>query len=254
MPPTNRSSFIPKKSITRLKHVRSGKQYYLLGYVAYSIFFATLLAVGFVFFYTNYLDTRLSEKIAELDAQQVAFDQSDIVRVKELERQIKLAEHLFSLHTSTYAIFKELESIVVNGISLGGFQYERLDDSEATVSIAGGARRFDAVAFQRGLFSGAEILADAEFVGLSKKGEVKLDPEAAVVEVVDTDTDEVTSPVSFSIEDTILVSDIPFDISVYEDESQVRSVPVVPAAPTSATTTEVDSLEDETIESSAEES
>lgn len=234
MQPTNRSSFIPKKSIKRVERVRSGKQVYILSYIAYAIFLATLLATGAVFFYASVLEGRLQSVIAELDAQRVSFDQGDIVRIKEAERQHKIAEYLFNNHVSTYAIFNELERLAVDRVLFKTFAYSRVDANVAELSISGGSERFDSSAFQSSLLRTGNILSDAQFIGISKTDDELPVPSSQSNRTNQNDNeDTVDTPVAFTITHNFYVSLLPFSQSHYE----VQSV-VPPPQPVASTTTE----------------
>jgi hypothetical protein len=224
MQPTNRSSFIPKKSIKRVERVRSKKQIYILSYVAYAIFFATLVAIAAVFFYANSLTTQLQAVINELDAQQVAFSQGNIAAVKEAERRVKIANYLFSKHAGTYAIFGEIERLAVDGVTFRSFSYERIDDALAMIEISGGTDQFDSVAFQNLLFADNNLLRGIMFDGVSKSGGGVLQEGG-----ISDNNDETSQPVSFSVTKELPVSAIPFALNLYEVPAVEEVVPEVPA-------------------------
>lgn len=204
---------------------------YILSYIAYAVFLATVLAVGAVFFYANVLNNQLDALITELDAQRVSFSTGDIVRIKEAERRHKLAEYLFNNHASTYAIFNEIERFAVDGVVFTSFSYRRVDDDIARINVAGGSERFDSTAFQSSILSTGDVFATADFVGISKVGDV------SQLEVVQNNNDnennntEILTPVQFAIEQDLLVSQIPFSQGNYE----VRLPPPAPVTNPSET-------------------
>ena len=211
MQPNNRSSFIPKKSIKRVERSRGGNQLYLLSYVAYAIFFATLLATAAVFFYANLLNNTLTERIAELDAQRVAFSQGEIARIKEAERRFKLVDYLFSKHVSSYAIFNEIEQLAVEGVIFSTFTYQRSDPDTVRVSLEVGSDRFDSAAFQNRLLRSSDILAPAILASANKAGSQQRGQSA-----VDEEESGFVKPVTFGLELILPTEVIEFSQEYYE--------------------------------------
>ncbi len=228
MQPNNRSSFIPKKSIKRVERVRSGKRVYILSYVAYSVFFGTLVVAGAVFFYSQLLEKDLASKIEELETQRIAFSQSNIQKVKEVERQLKMADYFFSRHSSPYAVLHELERIAVDKITFNTFNYNRVDNDTIELTVSGGTDRFDGVAFQSGLLLDSKVLGAAEFSGISKQGQYSITPKTTSAKSKATtntaDEDQPTSPVSFTINKILSFDELLFDPSVYSS-SVVTAIP-----------------------------
>ena len=219
MQPNNRSSFIPKKSIKRVERVRSGKRIYILSYIAYGIFFATLLATAAVYFYAQFLEKELATKIEQLETQRVAFSQGNIEKVKEVERQLKMAEYLFDRHASPYAVLHEIERLAVEGIVFKSFGYKRIDDNDIELSITGGSKRFDCVAFQSGLLADSNVLKEADFTSVSKQGDGLGQAESqrnpsnqASTNEPDTDSQ---LPVSFTFNKLMSFDELQFDSSIF---------------------------------------
>ena len=219
MQPHNRSSFIPKKSIKRVERVRSGKRVYILSYVAYAVFFGTLIVAGAVYFYSQLLEKELETKIGELETQRVAFSQSNIQKVKEVERQLKMAEYFFNRHASPYAVLHELERIAVDKITFTTFDYKRVDADTIELTISGGTDRFDGVAFQSGLLINSDILKSSEFSGVSKQGQYSIitnaNPTKSGVAKNNTNDDKPSSPVSFTINKILGFDELTFDPAIF---------------------------------------
>ncbi len=229
MQPNNRSSFIPKKSIKRVERVRSGKRVYILSYVAYAVFFGTIVVAGAVFFYSQLLEKELATKIGELETQRVAFNQSNIQKVKEVERQLKMADYFFKRHSSPYAALHELERIAVDKITFNTFDYNRVDSDTIELTISGGTDRFDGVAFQSGLLADSPILKSAEFSGISKQGEFSVVSNTTRTKNnssnKNTDTDNTPAlPVTFTINKVLGFDDLPYNPSIYTS-SIIASTP-----------------------------
>lgn len=225
MQPNNRSSFIPKKSIKRVERVRSGKQIYLLSYIAYAVFFATLIVAGAVFFYTSTLQGQLEERIAELETQRVAFSQGDIERVKEFERKLKISEYLFDQHVSVYSVFNELEKFAAEGVLYSSFSYRRVDDQTAEISITGASNKFDAPAFQRNILEQADVLGGASFTSIAKAGPTGIAEQNALSN--DENVSNTILPVDFTIIRDVPTEEMPFEISAYERRPVAPTLPVI---------------------------
>lgn len=217
MQPNNRSSFIPKKSIKRVERVRSGRRIYILSYIAYAVFFATIVSSGAVYFYAQYLKQNLATRIEELEAQRVAFNQSNIQAVKEVERQLKLAEYLFSRHTSPYAVLYEVERLATDDVIFKTFNYTRQDNDDIMVTISGGAERFDSVAFQTGLFANSSLFANSLFTQIIKQNQGSVtNGQLNVTASSQTTNDAVATPVSFTLTKTLSFGELAFNPSIYE--------------------------------------
>jgi len=250
MQPENRSSFIPKKSIKRLERSRSGRQFYILAYVAYGVFFATILAVAAVFLYVNYLQGQLDATIVALNEQRDAFSQSDIALVKEAERRLRITEHFFNRHVSVYAIFTDLEASVVDSVAFRSFSYVRDDSEFANLTLSARSDALDALAFQYRIAQDTDVLAGAQFTGVNKGGEAGAmdalfaqgsSPTPASTNDDDERTDEeALLPVGFTVQKLIAIEDIPFAASRYAAAVNIPTPPTFDASLGSATSSPVD--------------
>lgn len=237
MQPNNRSSFIPKKSIKRVERVRSGKRVYILSYVAYAVFLGTIVMTGAVFFYSQFLERELTSKVEELETQRVAFSQSNIQKVKEVERQLKMADYFFSRHASPYAVLHELERVAVDKITFNVFDYKRVDEDNIELKISGGTDRFDGVAFQSGLLLNSSILNAAEFSGINKQGQYSIIPRnnQRNSNQSDSDEDELSYPVTFTINKLLGFGELSYNPSIFTSS-------VVTTAPTAVVGSSTDAV------------
>jgi len=243
MQPNNRSSFIPKKSIKRVERVRSGKRVYILSYVAYAVFLGTIVMTGVVYFYSQFLERELASKVQELETQRVAFSQSNIEKVKEVERQLKMADYFFSRHASPYAVLHELERVAVDKITFNVFDYRRLDEESIELKISGGTDRFDGVAFQSGLLLDSSILNAAEFSGINKQGQYSIIPRKNQNNSTNnnSDEDELSYPVTFTINKLLGFDELSYNPSIFTSSV----VATVPTAIVGSSTEEVTSFTDD---------
>lgn len=223
MQPDNRSSFIPKKSIKRVERVRSGRRIYILSYIAYAVFFATLVASGVIYFYAQYLQKELTTKIEELETQRVAFSQSSIEKVKDLERKLKLSEYFFDRHSSAYTVLHEIERLAVDKVVFKSFNYTRQENDEILISVNGGSNRFDEVAFQTSLLTRSNFFSDSVFTELTKQDQLAQSLDAVNprqgARTVDkaTEAESVITPVSFSFTTMLNFDELAFDPEMYTE-------------------------------------
>lgn len=156
------SSFIPKggaqysgPTASRKRHSNS-----LLMTTAVVIAAIAVLAAGGVFFYTQYLESNLSDKKQQLAQAQAAFDPEIIDELEQLDMRINAAEDILNDHTVITPVLTVVESITLESVQLISLavmspdvvaQEEKRDEAgprRVEVSLVGVARDYAAVALQ----------------------------------------------------------------------------------------------------------
>lgn len=213
MQPSSSGSFIPKKSLQRVERARGRKRVYVLTYVAYSIFFATLLTVGFTLLYNQYLKSQLNERISELDAQRAQFDQSKVAYIKEVERKLRVSEYLFGQHASVFRLLQEVERFAVADNVFTAFSYEVLPGNVTEISLVGHTAQFNRVAFQQEVLEDASVLRKGTLKQLAKND----DQSDAKDETGELQTSiERLLPVVFTLHALVSPTDIGFAVADYD--------------------------------------
>lgn len=161
-------SFIPKRSTGKVKPMRVGRRIYIFSYIAYALFFGTLLSVMGIFFLHNQAEARLQEYIALVDKERQGFEeQREIIEIKNLDTQLKTAQQILAWHVAPSVIFDALEDSIVSSMQIASFQYLRQTGGPAQVTFTGRTSSFDALLFQREIISQNSLLASADIVNVN---------------------------------------------------------------------------------------
>lgn len=158
------TSFIPKNSNRPKKKVRSTKRIYLLSYISYVLFFASLLSTLGVLFYSVQVDHALDDAKTRLQSEQDSFRTEDIARIRNLEKKLIVADRLLNQLTAPSRIFQELEKVVADNIEFTSFIYTLEANNRSTISLSGRADDFNQVLYQRDQFNRSQVLNAAQLV------------------------------------------------------------------------------------------
>lgn len=163
---SSQGSFIPKRSTGKVVGRRVSKRIYIFSYIAYALFFGTLLSVAGIFFLNKQAETKLDTYIQELVVVGDEFDRSDMEFVGMLSDQLATAESLLTDHLAPSLLFDELEKVVVKNIQLSGIEYSK-DPQGVRVTFKGAADSFDTLLFQRDIMNNSEIFSAARVSGVT---------------------------------------------------------------------------------------
>ena len=177
-------SFIPKqaKPAENRTRTRTVRKVYLFSYISYVVFFGTLLVVAAMFLYEIHLNNNLSTQKSLLAAERESFSQSDIERVRELDRKLIIANQLFSKHVSVATLLDSFEDTTLQNVQFQTFTFAREPDNTYLVMAGASTEDFDSLLFQRQVIKEDDLFADAELrnityePGESADGVVASDP------------------------------------------------------------------------------
>lgn len=209
MAQTPGSSFIPKRSSGKVTPSHAGRRIYVFSYIAYILFFGTLLSVGGIFFLNQQAERQLNEHIALLDQERQNFRQSQLEEVRRFDARLRLAQGILDRHAAPSVIFDELEPVVVESVQFTQFNYTRDPGGGATLSLTGLTDSFDILLFQREVVKQSALLSAAEII------QVQFGGNRNVIEGTDrgpvetpavSETSE--SQVTFSFEDAAILEQI----------------------------------------------
>ncbi len=194
-------SFIPRQTNKPTTRKRVTRRIYVLSYAVYVMFFGTLLIVAGLFVWEIQLNRDLNQQKALLEQERSAFSQSDIVRVKEADKQLLLVEDILNHQTAVSKIFSALEDVTLNSIQISSFVFSRSDeDSNAyIINFVSGTDDFDALLFQRDVLSKHTLFANAQIHKLGYG-----------VDDIAKDLDVSNAKIKYSITVPISSSDIAF--------------------------------------------
>ncbi|MDA8597070.1 hypothetical protein N9L26_01895 [Candidatus Pacebacteria bacterium] len=159
-------SFIPKRTTGTVAPKRKGQRIYILNYIAYALFFGTLVSVVGIFILDRQATGQLERHIVQLDEARQSVNESQIQSVRELDQRIKIAGSVLNTHMAPSRIFEALEEVIVASIQLTSFGYERDTGGGALLSFAGLTDTFDVLLFQREVVKQSALLSQADVVSV----------------------------------------------------------------------------------------
>jgi hypothetical protein len=219
-PQGQNTSFIPQRPVMAPQK-RGTRKVYVLTYVSYILFFATVFAAVGVFFYERFLDARLEVAKNRLIEEEGKFDQSQIASIKQLDDQIKLATGRMNEHLSLLPIFTELERTVAQSLKLSSFSYSREMDGMPKIEMTGEAGMAGNLLFQREAFTQSPLFVGASFEEVNINSAAKRDDDnrTALGESLET---KVAFSVGKSLPKELLVYSVravPTDTSSFTEET-----------------------------------
>ncbi len=158
MPNTPNASFIPKQSPAKRSRYVASRQLHLLTLVSYVLFIATLIASAGLFFYTRYLNSKLTSEVEALNADIAGFNESDMDQVREFNYRLQQANQRLSNSVSLKSIFAALEQATAQSVQVVDFSLKRNNDSDYEISAKLETDSFDSTLFQRSLFEGNSVM------------------------------------------------------------------------------------------------
>ena len=170
MPGNSSTSFIPKRTPTKKKKRGAARRIYIIAYVAYVVFFGTLIATAGVYVYKLQVNSQLIAQQEALVAEREKFSQADMERVLELEKRIEYAKERVERHVSITSFFESLEASVAETVQFAGIQLDRVEvvDEESgefrgeyiEMDVNTLTDSFDSTIFQRRVLAQNDSIAD----------------------------------------------------------------------------------------------
>lgn len=218
-------SFIPKQPIRGGGTTKKVRKIYVLAYISFVMFFATLIAAGATFLYKISLENQLANAQVELTAQKDAFSQSDIARIQDLNNRMQSAKKVLDSHSSLTQLFASLEKSTIEQMQFKSFAYTR-EGSALTMVLQANTEDFNAVLFQRETLQDDSILAGS-----------------VIEELAGSQTSEVTAGqtsedllVDFTLTKVFTPADLRYDPIMQSEVDVQESVTIVRSSTTSSTT------------------
>ncbi len=235
MPDPSQNSFIPKRGPATHRRGSASRKVYLFTWASYVITFATLLSVGGVFFYGQYLEQQRDAEIAALDAAISKFSEATMQDVLQFNRRLQQATGRFDNHVSVPSVLEAIEDATVGTVKFNSLDIQREADASLIVHAEIVTDSFDSTIFQREIYSTGSTISGAGITGID-------------VSAVDGDVPAANSgegvailkpTVLFSAVLSVPVANVPYTIDDADSSVPVSSpVPVAPVA--TATTTGTD--------------
>jgi hypothetical protein len=203
------ASFIPKNTQRIQKRVRTTRRIYLLSYVSYIVFFGTLIAVAGTYFYAIQVNSSLTTIRNDLTAARQLFSESDIEKIRNLEKRLLVANQLLSELNSPSSIFKDIEQNVAENIQFISFLYEHQPNQKAKLTLEGKAKEFNQVLFQRDLMNRSEIFKNSNIIQFDYALADELEADGSLVNA-ESDTKNTDATLTFVFGEEISSDKIPF--------------------------------------------
>lgn len=151
MEPKFKTSFIPKQSLeSAVAPQRAPRKRVGLGLGSFISLIVFLAAVGLsagLFLYERYLTESIATKKDTLERARDAFQPALIRELTRLDTRIQAAKEILEMHVAPSAIFGILEQVTLESVRYDSFDYSN-DNGFPTISMAGVATNFEAVALQ----------------------------------------------------------------------------------------------------------
>ncbi|KKW11487.1 MAG: hypothetical protein UY50_C0012G0006 [Parcubacteria group bacterium GW2011_GWA2_49_9] len=176
MPIQIQTSFVPKKTPLSTSSVSAGggRSVNLLAIISLSIFFIIVGLSATVFFYKSSLVNSIMEMDALLAAAKKSFEPEFIDEAAKLNIRIEGARELLNSHRALSPLFDLLEKKTLENVRFQDFNFMAAEGKDATLSMLGQARSFNAVALQSDVFGAEKAFKDPVFSNftLNESGDV----------------------------------------------------------------------------------
>lgn len=237
MPGSSNASFIPKRNTVNRERQGARRQVYVGTIIVRIAFIAVLLSVAAIFFYKGSLQKDLNAEVVGLSDALNAFNEADLQRVQLVDTKIKEVGNLMAYTVSTKTILEAVEASTLGSAKITNFDLERTDRETINVSAQFEAPSFDAVLFQKGVYTKNSILT------LEKLEEIAIELEGAGDGGAEVVSGEIAK-LGFGAKLVIEATDVPHTIPAMLENSTAPAVEEVTAP---AETTDV--VEEETANS-----
>ncbi len=146
MDPQLQTSFIPKKSLVETPTYSSGGS--LFNLILTTIFILSLLISGVLFFYLNFLDSKLTSSIDTLKTKEERFDTGTIEKFLRLNNRIEAANQILSHHVAVTPLFTALEGLILHSIRFVSLNFASDDSGKMLLTMTGQASGYSSIAYQ----------------------------------------------------------------------------------------------------------
>lgn len=206
-------SFIPRQAPVARVRKSSRSRVYVFSYIAYVVFFTTLLTVIGLFLWGLQLNSALASEQKALDTARDKFKPADIETVRAASARLGITKELLDSHPAFSRLTTALAEVTAQSIQLQNFNAVKAEGEEDVyvISFTGRAPNFSALLFQRGVLEQHPFFKEAKVTDMK----YSVSPESLSL--------------AQSIEYTITLN-VPVETFAYTGE-ETASTPVPAAAP-----------------------
>ena len=178
------NSFIPHDATTPSEPRRydsGGGITDLLTLVAIVLFFASAALAAGTFLYQQYLTSQSTQKQAQIQQAQAAFDPTLIQQLTRLDERMNSASTILGSHIAPSAFFAALNATTLATVSFQDLTFDATNPQDITLKMSGIARDVNSIALQADLFSKGGVITDPIFSGIDQQADgVHFDVTATV--------------------------------------------------------------------------
>lgn len=207
------SSFIPKSPVRGSVQKRRPRKIYVFSFLIYIFFIGTIVAAGIFWFIKYSVEGQLAAVQQALTEERGKFNESELLRVSEVDARMDEAERLLNGQVSVVKILEAIETVTLSSVTMAGFDYEKSENASLTLALNAAAGDFNSARFQRQVISSSPVLAGSVLSNITYGAQAS-DTSGAFSDVV-----------SFVLEKTIEPGSIK-----PEARTQFSASPVAPAA------------------------
>jgi hypothetical protein len=168
MEPQFKSSFIPKKPVSSvsMRQVRS-KPLGILFFISAMALTASLLLVGAVFGYGEYLRRAIETKSQALEEARSNLQPALIEELRRLDARMQHTKGVLRNHLALSPVFELLEENTARSVQYDTFSYLFTPGGDIELSFTGKAASFTSLAFQSDVFNRVSMFVSATFSNLT---------------------------------------------------------------------------------------
>ncbi len=168
-----RSSFIPKQTETAVsKRAHKKSSFNILTFIATVLLVSSVFLAGGTFLYKDFFIAKqlVAEKLS-LEEEKNKFNDSDIARVRELDRRIMAANLLIDSHIAPTKLLDTLELVTKKNVQFTDFSFEQKPSRDVSVSLTGLTDDFKTVALQAIEFANDPMMKNSIFAEINTVAE-----------------------------------------------------------------------------------
>lgn len=161
------TSFIPKKAIAQGIGRSRPEAVSVALLVSIVIFILTLAAAGGVFAYKKILVGRINDMNAKLSEAKNSFEPASIEKWNRLDRRIQAANKIMAAHGVVSPVFDLLQNDTLATVKFDSLSFDFKSGGAASLSMAGEARNFSAIALQSDILGQEKYIKNPVFSDLN---------------------------------------------------------------------------------------
>lgn len=174
-----KTSFIPKKETAahgarRTRRLNFGNVFVVLSVI---VFLLSIAGYGGLFLYRALVSQQIGDLSESIETAREIVRPSLIESLRNFDSRITSAEDLLEQHIVLSPLFNLLESVTLQNVRFTDMEFQRSENSMATVELSGEASGYATLAYQSQVLSEHPFVEDPVFsnFGLSNTGGVLFD-------------------------------------------------------------------------------